>query len=247
MNFIKFYFFIFKYHLFKFFRVKKTLMSYYKVKLKPFWEDETFKYCYAGYYGNFYSSYLHDIKTHYDFLDIGSNQGLYSLIASKNKNINKIICFEPLPYVFEILKKNIELNNIDEFDIYPYAISNENKISKIYINKSHSGKSSLFNRKDIDSNVEINVKTKNFSFFDSISNVNSKYIVKIDVEGHEEIVIKELFKSKIGKNIQTIFFEVNTKWTSYRKIEKLLSEKGFTKFIKTGDSSTNFDVLAIRE
>jgi FkbM family methyltransferase len=45
--------------------------------------------------------------------DIGANEGFYSLkLAEHNSNV-KLYCIEPNPYVFEILKENMNNNNIN--------------------------------------------------------------------------------------------------------------------------------------
>ena len=63
--------------------------SAYGVKLHSKWGDATFNLCLSGTYGYFFSDFLNNIEKPYSFLDIGANQGIYSLVASKNKNIKK--------------------------------------------------------------------------------------------------------------------------------------------------------------
>ncbi|MBT8394998.1 MAG: FkbM family methyltransferase, partial [Bacteroidia bacterium] len=47
------------------------------------------------------------------FLDIGANVGAYTILASGEKNC-KSIAIEPIPETFNYLKKNIELNKLDQ-------------------------------------------------------------------------------------------------------------------------------------
>ena len=46
------------------------------------------------------------------FLDIGSNAGLYSLIAAKHSDRVKVIAFDPTPAATEYIEKNIAANNL---------------------------------------------------------------------------------------------------------------------------------------
>ena len=55
------------------------------------------------------------------FIDIGSNIGYYSLLCSKI--CKKVHSFEPLTENFDILKKNIKINNIKNIIPSKLAIS----------------------------------------------------------------------------------------------------------------------------
>ena len=46
------------------------------------------------------------------FLDVGSNAGLYSLVAVKHSNEVKVIAFDPTPAATEYIEKNIAANNL---------------------------------------------------------------------------------------------------------------------------------------
>lgn len=47
-------------------------------------------------------------------------------------------------------------------------------------------------------------------------------IVKLDVEGHEAVVIAELLKSAHAKRIEAIFYEVDERWIDRQAVRKLL-------------------------
>jgi hypothetical protein len=104
----------------------------------------------------------------------------------------------------------------------------------------------------LESNREISLKyqeeiqTIDAEFIKYIFELNYDYIVKIDVEGHEETVINELLKIKGFNKISTIFYEVNTKWTNRFLIEKLLKKEGFISFIQVGENYNHCDILATR-
>ena len=78
----------------------------------------------------------------------------------------------------------------------------------LYIFKDHSGKSSIINSKA--TNDYIFAKFRNYLFLKKIiKNIKKeKFVIKIDVEGVEENVIKELIKSNILKNTYSIFVEI---------------------------------------
>ena len=51
--------------------------------------------------------------------DVGANIGSHSVYWGVEKNAKKVYAFEPLPEVFAILQKNIELNNLQDV-VVPY-------------------------------------------------------------------------------------------------------------------------------
>ena len=69
-------------------------------------------------------------------------------------------------------------------------------------------------------------------------------IVKIDVEGFEMNVIKELLKTQLARDITEIYFEVNERWVNYDDIKILLKSNGFKFFSKTSENIKHYDVYA---
>jgi hypothetical protein len=64
-----------------------VVTSRYGVKLQGNWEDLTFLFCVQGAYGYYLSELLRTAQDAFVFIDIGANQGLYSILASKNKDV----------------------------------------------------------------------------------------------------------------------------------------------------------------
>jgi FkbM family methyltransferase len=56
-------------------------------------------------------------------LDIGANIGYFSLYASINFRNSTVYSFEPFPLTFGRLSGNIELNQLDNIKLYPFAVS----------------------------------------------------------------------------------------------------------------------------
>ena len=104
----KFIFLTYKYLI----KPKKQVKSIYGIYLFPAFKDRTFKYYFKGTYGTFLSELIKSIDTKTLFVDIGSNQGLYSILAGQNKNIDQVISFEPSLQTSKLLKSNLKLNHI---------------------------------------------------------------------------------------------------------------------------------------
>tara|TARA_B100000035_G_scaffold93449_1_gene79070 strand:- start:16 stop:813 length:798 start_codon:yes stop_codon:yes gene_type:complete len=195
-------------------------LKIYKPKIR---NDITYRYTVAGIYMGEFQKKLLRIKDEFYFLDIGSNIGYFSLVAGSNKKLRKIFSIEANPVIKKHLDKNLNLNfSKKKYETYNLAISN--KIGKLnfYINKKDSGSSSLIKKNKF--SKLIRVKSKNFKLFNEIGNKikKKKVVVKIDVEGKDLEVLKELKKSNIFKNIFYLYIESKNENKKINDIKKNL-------------------------
>ena len=127
-------------------------------------------------------------KKNSSFIDIGANIGCHCIGLKKktpNSNIN-IIAFEPQPFIYDILKYNME-NSCDQYKCYDKGLSNEP--TTIYMEmpdydtcKNPGGVGLNLNGND-NSNTPIEIVTLDSYKFENIS------LIKIDVEGLENQVL----------------------------------------------------------
>ena len=138
------------------------------------------------------------------------------------------------------------LNDIRNYEILPVAISNTNSKVKLTNFKNHSGKSTLLNINETENISLDKVQAINSEGLERLFERNVNFIIKIDVEGHEEVVIKELIKVKNFNKVYSIFYEVNIDWSNPTKIEQILREVGFCYFKKIGRDNFHYDILATK-
>ena len=196
--------------------------SYYSVKLNNIdFKDATFRFACGGAYGKYFDSLIKEYRKDFFFLDIGANIGIFSLIAKNNKNCKKIISIEPSKIIFKKLKKNLSSKNCA---LYNLAISNFNGIADLSIKTNHSGVSRLIDKKDKKNYKSEKVITKNYKFFNMIYKKFKPYnlIVKIDVEGHQLKVIKEIKKSQIYNEISIMYIETENNYNAKKKLQTIL-------------------------
>ena len=123
-------------------------------------------------------------------LDIGANVGSHTLYWAIERKAKKVYSFEPFTQTFEILKTNINLNNLnDTVTISNKGLSNESCHAKVksFWQKNIGGTSFI---KDAEGDYE-------FVSLDSLKIPEKIDLIKIDVEGHEMDVLEGA--------IQTIF------------------------------------------
>ena len=128
------------------------------------------------------------------FFDIGANIGVYTVQMARIPTIHTIVSFEPMPANRSQLHANLLLNGLSELvEVHPYALSNTDGNAVFLQNKGNStGRSRIkeTNTYTLDDTKfeEVIVQTKKL---DGISEIkNQKLAFKIDVEGHELMVLE---------------------------------------------------------
>ena len=86
---------------------REYVLSEYGIIFKKNWKDQTFRFYINASYGYFFWNFLSEISNEFIFIDIGANQGLYTICAAKNKFCSKVYSFEPINQTFSLLAKNV--------------------------------------------------------------------------------------------------------------------------------------------
>jgi FkbM family methyltransferase len=204
-------------------------LSNYGVWLKSKNNDKTFNFALRS-YRNGLEKILNKLDSNFIFLDIGSNQGVFSLVANQNFFCKKIVCYEPNKKIVNYLKHNLEFNKVRDFAIYKFAISSKNGSALFFSSDTHSGDGHFTSK-----NGNLKVNTVNKMHLNKISRtLKYEIIVKIDVQGMEFEVINELFKSKLKENIKYLFIENDPKYGNYHHIVNFLALHDFSEVKKFG-------------
>lgn len=225
-------------------RSEPVVTSRYGVRMRANWRDRTFQYCHYATYGRALSDYLAAQDGPFTFVDIGANQGLYSLLAARNRSCVSAVAFEPVAATFALLQDNIALNGAAA-KIRPVnaAVSLASGMARIATDDTHSGVASL--RADVRSGGE-EIRILGISGVDTLLEGKEALIVKIDVEGHEDAVIEALIGSVHRERVGAIFYEVDARWTDAAAIEARLRDVGFARFTRHG-IGRHYDILATRQ
>ena len=124
------------------------------------------------------------IKT---FVDVGAHYGFYSILVGKSNPAVNILAFEPIPENYQVLTKNLKLNDIAG-DTYKVALSNKEGQNEFQVS-AQSSQSGFIANPDEPVIKTINVNTVRLDQYkDSIK--EGPILVKIDTEGHELSVLE---------------------------------------------------------
>jgi len=119
------------------------------------------------------------------FIDIGSNIGLMSILASLSvSTTGRVYAFEPEAETFSILEHNIALNRISNIQAHHLAIGANEGMATIYGSDLNRGSASLIKSPDSHTHGE-SIPIQTLDTFVSKNNLTHIRMLKIDVEGWE--------------------------------------------------------------
>ena len=158
-------------------------------------------------------------------VEVGAHIGTLSVKISKV--VKKLYCFEPMDVSFEMLNKNLELNNCTNVTTIKKGVSNTNSKTHVkWISDGNVGGTGLegggiTRESNVSSRIEVELVT-----IDSME-LEELHYLKIDVEGFEEMVIQGAEKT-IAKFLPLIIIEC------FESIEtgEIISEKTLGKRFK---------------
>lgn len=199
--------------------------------------------------GSFYWSGFHHVseivfldrflKPHMTFIDIGANQGEFSLFAASKLLNGQVYSFEPVKKQFNSLIENKKINNFNNIFAFNYGLSNEKGRLAIYTSDDlnvhhgfHEGLSTLYQspeRTKLEEYVELKV------FDEEFENISRIDFVKIDIEGAEMFALLGMKKS-LQKFKPTILIELNEETFcaagyTIKDVTNFLLEFGYIPFI----------------
>jgi len=189
----------------------------------------------AGVTGNIYSGLhefndmaflLHFLRSTDTFFDIGSNVGAYTLLASGVCGA-KSVAIEPVGSTFDILVKNIALNQLEGSVAAINAAAGAEE-GTIPFTSAYDTTNHAIAKNEIAEAGTIDVKLVTI---DSLAMENSPQLAKIDVEGFETEVLKGMNITLDSAELKAIIIELNGSGERYGysegDIHLLLLGKGF--------------------
>jgi FkbM family methyltransferase len=171
------------------------------------------------------------------FVDIGANIGLYSLLAAASR-VSKVYAFEPNPFTFSVLTRNIFSNGFNSI-IFPFCLplNEASALVTFKLEGLHAGSvrnGIVRNGQDLEDKT---ITTASFSvdeFFklQDISNVNH---LKIDVDGLELKILRGATDLLSNRALKSILVEIDSE---ENELISLLEKYGFHQTDVWGQDNT---------
>jgi FkbM family methyltransferase len=203
-------------------------------------------------------------------LDIGANIGYYSLIFARSVGpAGKIYAFEPDPLNFQLLEKNIEINEYSIIVVIRQAVSDENGTLKLFLCEDNRGDHRIYDSHDNREFIEIeSVRIDDFVRDQKIT----PDFIKMDIQGAEGKAVTgmmEILKANKKIKIATEFWPKGLRRCGMEPATylKMLEELGYSFYdimekqeqirkttidqlletYDTGDEDTFTNLLCIRD
>ena len=174
------------------------------------------------------------------FIDVGAYVGDSTIYAAYNENVCMVYAYEPFIDNFNMLTNNTKLNSDRKIKIFQYGWGEKDEKLKIplyhrNISMTHSN-NKLFCDSQVSfvedniigyENIEIKEASSIFKYILS-ENTNNPIVLKLDIEGSELEVIKNLDKNNLIERIDIILMEWHC--YDYHIVTDILEKYGFIWF-----------------
>ena len=164
-----------------------------------------------------------------EIIDIGAHIGMYTV--ELGKKAKRIHSFECSPKSYNYLCANILLRQLSyKVSTYNVALSDKEGITKYYIRDPLDGGGNGISAFKNDENIPtIDVPMKTLDSF-NLTNIN---FIKIDVEGHEEYVLRGAIKTLENNNFPKILFESWPERQEQNNIPSIQIRKSLFEFLES--------------
>lgn len=157
---------------------------------------------------------------HYHFADVGANVGFYSILCSNVSSSSRIDAFEPLPENVRRLRRNIDINNVEDINIFEFALSDTKGHTTIDTPEENPAEASTM------SAGGIGIRRKKM---DDVYPDTPPDVIKIDIEG-AEIALLEGGRETLSDHHPLLLIEVHPQLYNgeYRKdLSNILQKLGY--------------------
>lgn len=173
------------------------------------------------------------IQNGWTVLDIGANIGETLMNFGRVNQGGKNFGFEPVPYLFSRLQKNLSLNNFDSIEVNNIALSNKAETLSFSMPKDQNsgGIRMRKNKHKSDYGADKEVKAIQLDSFLQEKSISKVNFIKMDVEGFEMNVLKGA-KDCLKNHHPVLFIEVDDlmlrqQETSAKELVEFVSQFGY--------------------
>jgi FkbM family methyltransferase len=126
------------------------------------------------------------MPTNATIVDIGANIGAFSIYAACSGDNNTVYAYEPMPENYELLVRNIKINNMEQrIRAFNLGISSQKERRMLYLNDSLSH--SVCCQKEGNPSIEIScISLEDIFTSNSLKSID---LLKIDCEGAEYAIL----------------------------------------------------------
>lgn len=210
---------------FKFYNNREMIYSVDGIKYKVRGGNRDFLTISEIFMLNLYSKKGFKIKERDVIVDIGSQIGVFTMLASKKASKGKVYGFEPIKDNFRLLKENVKLNGAKNIKLSNLAVTDKKGKREIFVSENNAMHSFFEGFRGISKTFVKTTSLKNIVRENKIKKID---YLKMDCEGSEYDIIMNTPDNvlKIIKKIAMEYHNLDSKRNGY-VIKKFLENKGF--------------------
>jgi FkbM family methyltransferase len=175
-------------------------------------------------------------------LDAGAFLGFYAVSSSILTGRDGIVySIEPNKLLIPLLRSNISLNNALNTRIIPVALCPDRGYHRLFIGEYPAVSSLIPDHVDFHSRITGYIEVKCVRLSDLLKYIGFVDILKLDVEGVEDVVLREAVEELY--RVQCIVVEVHTDIVDPINVEEVLSKAGFGDMVLYASSEMPSQVL----
>lgn len=129
------------------------------------------------------------IKPDWVCFDIGANIGYYTLFFSLLAPLGSVYAFEPVPQTYDLLQKNVALNNLKNVFVHKIALSKKDGKQNFVIAED-SAFSSFFSTERVGIKELIPIQCQSLDSYAAEYHIPRINFIKMDVEGAEKWILE---------------------------------------------------------
>jgi len=171
----------------------------------------------AYFFGHFYDEVIDlalraALRPGDNHIDVGANIGMTVMVAAgRVGKTGRCLAFEPNPTPRAKLSHHVSLNKLDEVvSIQPFGLGGEEATFQLSVKGSHAGSGSLVMGYEGDA-IDVAVRVGDDVVAEQGLPLDRPTLVKIDVEGFEEHVLRGLHATMTDRDT-AILLEVSPEW-----------------------------------
>ena len=143
-------------------------------------------------------------------LDIGANLGEYTVLAARAIGpTGRVLAFEPNPHARQRLLRNLELNQLSNVEVIPFAVGSSDGEGVLSVPEGDSGLGTL--RVAVSATECHRVAIRRIDGLLSDEDLHRLKLIKIDVEGWELEVLSGA-RETLAKSKPVVLYECGAEW-----------------------------------
>lgn len=153
-------------------------------------------------------------------IDVGANIGTTTLcLAQCVGSSGRVISFEPLPANFAMLRSNIEANGFRQVHTWSLAMSDRTGTGYMLESEGQAGQAQMEDAASLEESwlgrgqgKRTEIRTSTFDQWAIDQRISHVSACKIDVEGHEETVLRGMHDTLRSQIVQAFVVERHVSW-----------------------------------